>query len=292
MENQRGVRKTLRYWVMAAGEWAPDGFCNTVFNETMLEDLRRSLIFKSMSTPVSFLDPGFGGDSCVQKIGMLGDLDDGRMGINLSASYELQLDQESGEDYEHQIARQTVENCKKHGVEPENFGLDSTAIGRGVASLLYTNWSSRILKLEFGGRPSEKAASADDRRPADEVYDRKVTELWMSAREFALGKQLGNLDDKVIIQMCGREYDMVGKKYRLETKEDCRARIRRSPDDADALCGLVELARQRHGAVGGGMPGGSAGEKAGSREWEEQVAAAAVVYERMNGPAEEVLEPW
>lgn len=286
---REGVRKTLRYWVMAAGEWAPDGFCNTVFNETMLEGagLRKPLIFRSKSTPISFLDPAFGGDSCVQKVALLGDLEDGRTGINITASYEIELDQNTKEDYEHQIARQVKANCLRHGVEPYNFGLDSTAIGRGVASILYTDWSTQILKLEFGGRPSDLPASADDRRPACEVYDRKVTELWFSAREFALGKQLGNLDDKTIIQACGREYDMVGKKYRLETKEDCKVRMKRSPDDMDALCGLVAIARTRHGALGGGVPGTSPGELEGDKDWKAQVDAANAVYENVSYTNEE-----
>jgi hypothetical protein len=248
-----GIKNTPRFWTMDAGEWLPDGFCNTVFSETMVDScrLRHRHTFRSQATPISFLDPGFGGDACVQKIAHLGDLQDGRQALNVVATYNITLDPRSQEDYEHQIARQAQQNCAKHQVRPENFGLDATAIGRGVASILYTDWSPKILKLEFGGSPTEHPASQDDRRPAKEVYDRRVTELWFSAREFALAKQLGGLDDNTLIQFCGRIYDFAGKKYRLETKDDAKQRLRRSPDDADAVAGLVAIARERHGVIPG-----------------------------------------
>ncbi|MBA3357414.1 MAG: hypothetical protein H0U18_16040 [Pyrinomonadaceae bacterium] len=274
-----GVRNTLRYWVMDAGEWPPDGFCNTIFNETMVETckLRERRTFRSSATAISSLDPAFGGDGCVQKIAMLGDLDDGRQAMHVTASYEIPLDPSSPDDYEHQIARSVVANCARHGVSPENFVMDATAIGRGVASVLFTDWSNRILKTEFGGSASELPASNDDRRQARDVYDRKVTELWFSTREFALAGQLGGLDTQTIMEFCGREYEMVGKKYKLEAKEECKVRLHRSPDNADAVTLLVELARVRHGAVGGGLV-----QAGGKDEFEKQVELASAVYDNVS----------
>lgn len=251
----------LTYWKNDAGEWPPEGFCRTVFTEDMVDgfDLQGTVTFNSWSTPIAFLDPGFGGDACVFKHGKIGDLKDGRLAILLLGTHELKFDGEATnaegrkKDVEHQICEQVVELCKQHGVKPENFGIFATGTGRGAASVLFTDWSDDILKVEEGGNASDLPASADDPRPACEVYDRRVTELHFSAREFARGGQLKGLDTQTISEFCCREYEMTGKpaKYKIETKDKCKPKIGHSPDDSDTVAGLVELARVRFGAVAG-----------------------------------------
>lgn len=249
--------RDLRFFAHNAGDWAPEGFLATVFNETMAErcNLSGSMIFHSKATPISFLDPGFGGDKCVQKIAKLGDIDaTGKLGLLVIKSIDLVLDPSSKDDFEHQIARQAIVHCKEHNVSPEHFGIFSTGTGRGAASVLYSDWSDAILKVEEGGLPSELPASSTDSRASCDIYDRKVTELWFSAREFALGGQIAGLDNETIVQLCAREYDLTGKpaKYRVETKDKLKPKLGRSCDDADCLVGLIELARVRFGAVAGG----------------------------------------
>lgn len=282
---KEGVRNTLRYWRYDAGDWAPDGTCKTIFNETMALQCRvqEKVTFLTVATPVSFCDPGFGGDACIQMIGLLGDIEapaephrgtwaqgifptgpkPARMALMVTHVLELELAQDRKDpagnpmDLEHQLARQIIINCKAHNVVPANFGLYSTGTGKGIASVLFTDWSDGTFKVEEGGLPSELPVSESDRRPAKLVYDRRVTELWFNAKELALGRQLYGIDNATLVELCAREYDTTGKpwKYRVETKDEFRPKLGHSPDRGDALCGLVELVRVKHGVLGGGLSG-------------------------------------
>lgn len=275
---KEGVRNTLRYWRYDAGDWAPAGVCKTIFNEVMAVQcgLQERTTFLTKATPVSFCDPGFGHDACIQMVGLLGDVGGGnsqqptgafpsspavaRMALMITHTIELELAEgvvdSNGKplDFIHQIARQVQANCATHKVEPRNFGIYSTGTGMGIASVLFTDWSNEVFKVEEGGKPSDLPTSEADRRPASEVYDRRVTELWFSARVFAEGRQLYGIDNATLVELCAREYDMVGKpwKYRIETKDEFKPKLGHSPDRSDTLCGLVELIRVRHGVLGGG----------------------------------------
>jgi hypothetical protein len=63
-----------------------------------------------------------------------------------------------------------------------------------------------------------------------------------------LAEQLKGLYQEAIVDFTVREFQYRGRKISLETKEDLRARLHRSPDDGDAVAGLVEIARV-HGVV-------------------------------------------
>lgn len=253
--------KTLRYWYNDAGEWPPDGFCKTVFDESMIEScgLTDRPFFAGRPIEIGFMDPGFGGDACVFKHARMGDGPDGLLIIRVDHSHELTFEADavdaSGKtiDTEHQILNQVRELCRRYAIEPENFGLYSTGTGRGIASILFSDWSDLILKVEEGGRPTDIPASVDDPRPACEVYDRRVTELLFSARAFAKSGQLKGLDMETLKELCLREYEMVGKpqRYSVETKEQFKPKLGRSPDASDCAVGLVALARERYGVIAG-----------------------------------------
>lgn len=273
--------KTLRYWYNDAGEWPPEGFCKTVFDEGMIEScgLAERPFFSGRPIEIGFMDPGFGGDACMFKHARMGDGPDGLLIIRVDHTHELAFSDDAKDasgkirDTEHQILDQVKELCERYGIEPENFGLYSTGTGRGIASILFTEWSDLILKVEEGGRPSEMPASQDDPRPACLVYDRRVTELWFSARAFAKAGQLKGLDPETLKELCRREYEMVGKpqRYSVETKEQFKPKLGRSPDASDCTVGLVALARERYGIVAGA----AVIQERSRKRWEEQRAQEA-----------------
>lgn len=259
---REGVRNTLRYWRYDAGEWAPEGLCNTVFNETQAIACRvqEGVVFETFSEAISFCDPAFGGDDCIQMIGRIGDVKGGRLAIAVTHVIEIPVQAEmTGEDGKrldaiHQIAGHIKANCALHKVKSRNFGIYATGTGSGIASVLFTDWSNEILRVEEGGRASDRPWSISDHRPACEVCDRRVTELWFSAKEFADARLLRGVDTATLIELCAREYEMTGKpaRYRIETKEEFKPKLGHSPDRGDCLVGLCELAKVRHGALGGG----------------------------------------
>lgn len=276
---REGVKNTLTYWKYDAGDWPPDGVCKTVFNSTMAVScgMQKTVNWLSTPVPVSFLDPGFGGDACIQMIGLLGDValekqSQGAFADNVKTKKVLQVKatidlvlepnllDETGKriDYEHQIANQVRENCRRFNVLPQNFGCFCTGTGRGVASILHTDWSGDIFQVEEGGTPSENLLSAADNKPAKDICDRRVTELWFSARAFADSAQVCGLDNLTLAELCAREYKTAGKpwKYCIETKEEFRPKLGHSCDRADAFVGMCELVKVRHGVLGGGAKDG------------------------------------
>lgn len=240
------ARETISYWKETRGFWAPEGICRTVFSEALIQkyDGRGKHIFRSSKTKIASCDFAFGGDRCVYQSGDLGDLDDGRSAIQLDAPVTIPLLATSPEPVHYQIARWIIRRNSELKVAPKSFGGDATGEGAGVMAIISQEWGSQIHWVEFGGSPSDIPASSEDQRPSNEVYDRKVTELWYSCREWLAAGQIKGFGNEAIIQFCSREYSIAKRKIILDKKDDCRKKIGRSPDEADAVVILVEVAKR------------------------------------------------
>lgn len=255
-------QRTAAFYSQDRGFWPPEGFLKTVLTEEQIErgNARGSVLFAGPTIPMGSLDSGFGGDNCTLRWGRRGKLADGRMAAQIEERIVIPIlvdavDPLTGKKIpaEYQIAKIVMEGAEKRNVKPEDFGIEATGTGRGAAAVLTQEWGE-IVWVESGGRPSEMPASEEDPRPAREVYDRRITELWFSVQAFVKGSQIGGLTDDDVIQFCARQYDFVSKKYVLEKKEDLKPRLGRSPDDADALAIFIEVCR-KHGMATQGPRG-------------------------------------
>lgn len=243
-----GRRKgTLSYYIQDRGLSAPDGVGNTVFTEQLVERCEGygQFIFLSRKRVIAFLDPGFGGDACVLQFAEIGDIEGGREGIQLTETIEIPIDIESAVEIERQVGKHVMNECKRRGVRPEDFGVYATGTGRGIHYAITEIWSPLIHRVEEGGLPSELPASADDPRPSKEVYDRKVTELWWTTREFLMAEQMKGFSVQAVTEFSKREYTYVGRKYSIETKQDMKVKMGYSPDHADTVAGICEVARRQ-----------------------------------------------
>jgi hypothetical protein len=242
---------TLSYWTQDRGLNPPEGTSNTIITPTLVDnaDGYGKFNFYSQKSAIAFLDPGFGGDSCVLCLAEIGDImsedghNTGRQGIQVLDFQEVQIDPLLDTTIERQITDKVVATCKAHNVAPHYFGLDATGIGRGVGSFIHEEWSPQIRKVEFGGMASNRTVLPDDTRTARELYDRFVTELWYVTRETLLANQLKGLNTTVVAQGCARCYSLKGRRISVEKKEDMKSRVGYSPDHFDALTGIVEVAR-------------------------------------------------
>lgn len=243
---------SLTFWMYEEGFWPPDGVCRTVVSELMLikYGAYSAAIFSRGFVVIGALDPGFGGDDCILKFARFGMMDSGKMGISITESIKIEISAISKDEPDYQIAHRVIDECGKRGCKPQHFGSDATGTGRGVYAILAQEWSREVVRVEFGGNASDLPSSIEDPRPCSEIYDRRVTELAFACRSFVLSGQLRGLDQASAVQMCGREYRMVGKpeKYRIETKDEYKQKFSRSPDDADCVAVMVEVARV-NGAV-------------------------------------------
>lgn len=246
LEARKWGTESIQYWSQDRGFWAPEGMVNTVFSDPLIarcdgtgfhEFIRDRVVY-------AFLDPGFGGDRCVLQLADVGELDDGKYGIQLRQPLyiEARVDKEQERDY--QISRAVIEHCKAENVHPSQFGSDATGIGRGVHALIAAEWSDEAQRVEWGGMAGDAPSSQADGRPAKEVYETKVTELWFRCREFLEAHQLKGLGIEAIKQFCSREYSKKGRRYKLSTKPECKAKLGYSPDEADAIAGLCEVVRR------------------------------------------------
>lgn len=244
---KNGLENSVEFWSQTRGFWPPDGVINSVLSETMIRKYGAAgrFTFHSERTPVATLDPAFGGDACVAVFGALGDIDGtGRKGLQIVDHEEIHADATSDDEIDYQVARRFIALCIEKHVEPRCAGILATGTGRGVYAIVAQEWSHDVIRIEEGGAPSELASSETDARPSYEIYDRRVTELYFTVREFVMSGQLGGLYPAAIVQFVTREYEMRGKKFSIEQKVEYKKRTGRSPDDADAVAAMCEVARR------------------------------------------------
>lgn len=266
----------LSYWSMSRGMWASDSGSNTIFSETLFircDAIGTHFTFDSERETYAFLDVAFGTDACILQFCECGRVN-GRMCIQLTDWIDVPIDPtDASYDLDYKIARWVMNSCITRKVKPECFGIDSTGTGRGVASIMAAEWSPKIHCTVWGAAATDRPSAQNDGRPAREVYSNFVTELWFSVRELLEAGQILGFSHEAISQFCARQYEMAGKKYKSETKDAMRLRLRYSPDNADAVAGICEVAK-RMGLVTDGKIS-----QVANKEWEAQTRVLDRLYE-------------
>jgi len=236
----------IHYWSQDRGFWPPEGSSKTVMSGPLITRCDGTGFIEIISSRLTtaFLDPGFGGDNCVLQLAEIGVMENGKTGSQLRAPIYIRPKVLTEEERDYQIARSVIEHCKSNHVEPRWYGGDATGIGRGVHAIIAGEWSPDIQRVEWWGRASDKPSSQADGRPAFEVYDNRVTELWFAVREFMESGQLKGLYQEAVKQFCSREYTQQGRRFCLMTKKECKAKLGYSPDESDAIAGICEVMRR------------------------------------------------
>lgn len=246
---------TFSYWTQSRGLWPPEGLANTVFTEQLFircEALDTHFEFISQRESYAFFDPAFGGDACIGQFGEVGDVKGGKQGLQLTDWMEVPIDPTTQQhDRDYQVARRIIEECKARGIKPHNVGVDATGTGRGVAAIIASEWSSSVHFTNWGVGCTDRPSSQNDGRPAREVYQTFVTEMYYSLREGVEAGQVKGFSREAVQQLCARFFELSGRKYKLETKPDMKARLRYSPDNADAVVGLWEIVRRNGVEIAG-----------------------------------------
>lgn len=277
------------FWSNFKGFWPPDGLTKTVLTESVLAMMRvteKHVFTGNNIFTLASLDPAFGGgDRPVLRFAKCGEVSGNVLGIELYETIILQLNAASSNPIHYQLAESVRRECEARNCPPENFSLDSSGEGGGLADILARTWSSRIHRVEFGGSPSTFQVSHEDARLCSDVYDRKVTELWFTIREFALSGQLKGLTTGDCWELTNRFFDDSKKKISIETKKDMKARIGRSPDLGDSLAVMCELAKRK------GISIAATGETVvAHKEWDRKVDEINAVYEDVSYGVEELEE--
>jgi hypothetical protein len=146
------------------------------------------------------------------------------------------------------VADQTIELLKKYNVSPENFALDATGGGAGIADIISQRWKNGFHRISFGGAATEAPISVEDTRPAKQVYANRVSQLWGQIKVVIMAGRMRGLDDQTARELCARIYSLKNEKMVLESKRELKKRTKgNSPDRADALALLVEVFVNQNG---------------------------------------------
>lgn len=238
-----------KVWRFDRGFWAPDDLEQKVFTESMFtrSHCKGQATWFTGYRMVAGLDPAHGGDKCMLRFARYGMGNEGKIIIEFTEAVTIKLDASiQDEPLNYQIARQAREACKQRGVEPENFGIDTTGLGSGAADILQREWSMRIQRISFNDRPTERVVSDTNPNKCSQEYYNFVTELWFAVRRFLESDQLRGLTEDDIFQFASRPYSMKGTLYQVLPKPELKALIGCSPDLADSDSIVCEVIR-RHG---------------------------------------------
>jgi hypothetical protein len=261
---RNGGENTPGVWIFVHGLHPPEGADNTVLSESLLFRFHcfDSVVWAGPIIASALLDPAFGGDRCVirkmtrgqakiegeQVAGALQHpgLQPTNLRVLFGPPIQLTINAEDKVNPpEYQIAQQAMTFCKANDIPPNEFILDATGTGRGTAAVIQREWSPQILVCEFGGAPSDMILSEENPKPAKDEYDRRVTELYFSFREYVQADVIRGLDQETAREFCQREFDIKGKKYSVMTKSELKADGKPSPDLSDNAVLGTELLRQK-----------------------------------------------
>lgn len=257
-DRKRLGENSLSYWRFIRSFPAPAGSEENIYSEADLRkfDAHKPAIWTGTKKPVAIagFDPGFtnGGDRSVLYLGKYGDTD---AGLTIAFDKYLELRENSAlrdQPRNYQIALLLKQECEKYGVLPKHVAVDATGAGDPLCDIIATVWSPNILRVKFSERPSNLPVSKTSRMKADESYGNRVSELWYVGREFLRAGQIRGVTLDLARELVARQYRTAerGKIY-VESKKDMKARFGRSPDIADAAFLMLDVCRQRVGAIAG-----------------------------------------
>ena len=256
---------SLSYWRFIRSFPAPVGAEQNIYSEADIRkfDGEALPLWQTQPIKVAGFDPAFtnGGDRSVLYVGAFGRSSLDLPTVSFTKAYVIREDAtKANEPRNFQIARQVREICEKEGVRPEHLAVDATGAGDPFCDILSETWSSKVLRVKFGEKPTELPISVMSPVKANEKFANRVTELWYVGVEYLRGNQIRGITPELARELCARKYSTLsGGRLVVEPKRDMKSRMGKSPDLADAALLLLDLCRQRLGAVAGGRRAGERG---------------------------------
>lgn len=138
------------------------------------------------------------------------------------------------EDAKGQLSQPAVEaffgrRCREIGAA--SISIDGGAMGAGPIDYLRENRARYELHRSFGVYEVLFGARAHD----DQEFADRRTEMWWRLREWLETEGSMDPDEDLEEELMAPTYSYVGRRLKMEKKEDTKARLGRSPDRADAL---------------------------------------------------------
>jgi hypothetical protein len=258
-------RGSMEWAMYCRGMWSSAGARNTIIDSSLIEagKARESIVWQGGGLEtIAALDPAFtaDGDDAILRFAKVGKDVNGNLIMLLTETIRLNLMEDQSIPLFYQVADQTIEELNKRGVKPENFALDSTGAGAGIADIISQRWKVGFHRVSFGGSATEDPISAEDNREGKSVYANRVSQLWGQIKTLIMSESIRGLDDQTARELCGRIYSLKNEKTLLESKRDLKKRTKgNSPDRADALALLCQVFISQNGILGASNKDGTNG---------------------------------
>lgn len=173
----------------------------------------------------------------------------------------IPIDVESDLTAEEQIVDFHRNWAAQNGVPAEHCSFDGS-LRASIVQEYGRRWSNRVVAIDSGGSATDRKYSTikewnsktkeETKRTVKwcDKFSNLVTEQWFAVAEALISRQIRGLssapNDPTCRQLCSRQWKPAAKhKKQVETKKDYKDRnSKKSPNEADALCGGVEMARR------------------------------------------------
>jgi len=210
-----------------------------------------------------FIDPGFGGDDCVLqkfKMGWMPLKEGGKRQV--VALWEepyvipIKLGRKDAEGVpipvDDQIVDGAKEHCRAFGIPESHVGYDGS-MRASIVQKFASRWGLRVQAIDSRGSPTDRRCAAGESATWKDRVDRLLSVMWFATASLIDSFQLKNLQasPKGVEQLKARQWMHTGKnKKKVQTKSEYMEQMRkqgksaRSPGEADAIVGGVEMARR------------------------------------------------
>lgn len=242
---------SIQYWSQRRGWMPPEGLLPTVLTESFILKFRMDVkaVWK-MEAPklAAGFDPAFssGGDRAIFYPFKYGVFEDGIFGMEFLEPVALELGSTSDKLFSYHLLDQLKAAASLVGVKPADIAMDCTGQQVVLADLIEKEWGPGLLRVQFGGKPSELPVEHKSKTSARDEYKNRVTELLYSMNYFGRNGQIRGLSRQACIELCQRRLVKTDSPMQVESKTDYKERTGGdSPDESDAAICALDFMRRR-----------------------------------------------
>lgn len=243
---KRGGVKSRGYYRFVKAFWCPDGSSNTIYSETEFVNFgvldQNEPLWDDRPIVLTALDESFSrdGDRSFCAFARLGKV----KGVDhLHFCYEGALEEDvnnKSTPHTFQIVDGWMKLAHDFGVNPNHAIMDNTGGGQAFGHIVDKQWSPVVQKVNFQGSSSGRTVVF---REENTGFYNKNSELWIQPKEYVRGGQISGLSKETMAELIEREYHAKEvRALRVESKEEAKKRLKRSPDRADVFNMIVEKA--------------------------------------------------
>jgi hypothetical protein len=256
-------RNSPQFWTQRIGFIPRDGLTETVMTESLIvaNNGMDKAVWKYGYITIAGLDPAFtsGGDKRILRFARIGELISGIWAISLYRRVEIIAEMTKDENgveipVSYDFANKVIHECKAEGVPSYYLGMDTTSAQTTLADTIDHLWGGKIYRVNFSGSASDNAASDTD-LPPKKLYKNRVTELWYLASKYVRSGQMRDMREEESWQFASRRLIPPGdgtNRLLVEPKKQMKNMCGKSPDDADAVVIVCDVALNVVGLQVGG----------------------------------------